>query len=67
FCKSFAFGERTKNGLVLGEEIFYPRAEGFPARPAERGGHWLFSDISDKMSSSRIVYILTIDISSKMS
>jgi len=51
-------GEWTKNGGIWGEEIFCPRANRF-FLPAARGRRALdFSEISDKISSSRVVNIL---------
>ena len=41
-----------------GEGIFAREPSGFPARPAKRGGHWILSRISDKMSSNEVVNIL---------
>ncbi|OIO44466.1 MAG: hypothetical protein AUJ24_01535 [Parcubacteria group bacterium CG1_02_36_42] len=54
-------GEWTKNGGIWGEEIFCPRANRF-FLPAARGRRALdFSEISDKISSSRVVNILKLE------
>jgi len=53
------FGERAKNGGVSGVlislEIFCPRAASEARRKAAGRSDWIFSGISDKMSSNGIV------------
>ena len=47
--------KRTKNGGVLGEEIFCPQVDGFSCPPPTGRRALDFSGISDKMSLSGVV------------